>query len=85
MGVSVSFLARKVWRMSGKHLIRVPEEYRALFRHGQEVVVEVRLSTGESYRLPGIVKVYRRGVFVKLPPEARALLGERGLRVRVYA
>ena len=68
--MTVSFLARRVWFMSGKHVIKLPGEYSGLFRHGQEAEVEIRVG-GETYRLPGVVKVYRRGVFVKLPPEAR--------------
>ena len=81
----VSFLSRKVWRKSGKYVIPLPEEYWGLFRHDQEVEVELRLLNGESYRLRGRVKKYRSGVYVKLPPEARALFNERGLRVRVRA
>ncbi len=85
MALTVSFLVRKIWFMSRKNLIRLPEEYASLFSHDQEVEVEVGLANGEVYRLSGVVKKYRRGAFVKLPPEARALLNERGLRVRVRA
>ncbi|MEB3780547.1 MAG: hypothetical protein GSR85_10035 [Desulfurococcales archaeon] len=84
MALMISFLARKIWFMSGKHLLKLPEEYAGLFSHGQMVEVEIKVGA-ESYRLSGVVKHYRRGVFVKLPPEARALLNERGLRVRLYA
>ena len=80
----VSFLAKKVWFMSGKHLIRLPEDYSSLFSHGQEVEVEVLIGP-DSYRLRGVIKKYRKGLFVKLPPEAQALRNIRGLRVRVYA
>ncbi len=82
MALTVSFLARKIWFMSGKHLLRVPVDYGGVFEHNQEVVVEITVG-GETYRLPGKIKKYRKGVFVKLPPEARALLNERGLRVRI--
>ncbi|MCE4619018.1 MAG: hypothetical protein F7C37_06210 [Desulfurococcales archaeon] len=85
MALSVSFLSRKIWRKSGKYVIPLPEEYAGLFGHGQVVEVELRLSSGEVYRLRGVVKKYRSGVFVKLPPEARAVWSERGLRVRVLA
>ena len=82
--LSVSFLTRKIWRRSGKYVIRLPEEYEGFFHHNQPVVVEVRLATGEVYRLKGVVKRYKYGGwFVKLPPEAEAIFGERGLRVRI--
>ena len=80
---SVSFLAKKIWFMSGKHLLRLPEDYSSVFLHNQKVLVEIRLVDGEIYRLHGLIKKYRKGIFVKLPPEARALLNEKGLRVRL--
>ncbi len=82
--LSLSLLVRRVWFMSGKHLIRLPEEYSGLFRHGQEVEVEITVGV-DSYRLKGVIKKYRKGLFVKLPPEASALRNVKGLRVRVYA
>ncbi len=84
MMLSVSLLVRRVWRMSGKYLIRLPDEYSGLFRHGQEVEVEITVGV-DSYRLKGVIKKYRKGLFVKLPPEAEALKGLRGLRVRIHA
>ena len=82
MALTVSFIG-KVWYMSRKHLLRLPLEYAGLFRHGQEVEVEFIVGR-DSYRLRGVVKRYRKGVFIKLPPEAQALKGSY-LRVRVYA
>ncbi len=85
MSLSASFLARKIWFMSSKYLVRLPEDQAMAFRHNQNVVVEIRLMDGEIYRLHGLVKKYKKGAFVKLPPEARALVNERGLRIKVIA
>ncbi len=54
------------------------------FPPNHPVIVEVRLGSGEVYRLQGMVKRYKYGGwFVKLPPEAEAIFRERGLRVRI--
>ena len=81
MALSISFIG-KVWRKSGKRLVRLPEEYAGLFRHGQRVEVEIVVGP-DRYRFEGVVKRYRSGVYVKLPPQAEALRGE-WVRVRVY-
>ena len=81
MAYSFSFIG-KVWYMSGKHLVKIPEEYWAMLDHDQEVQVEVVLDN-DRYVLPGKVKKYQKGVFVKLPPHAQALK-HYYLRIKVH-
>ncbi len=56
---------------------RLPEEYAGFFHHNQSATVEVRLGSGEVYRLQGMVA----GLSSFLPAEA--IFRERGLRVRI--
>lgn len=82
MSLQLRFLG-KIWRKSRKNYIRVPREYWGLLgEHNTRVRVKLYLSDDEYYTLEGLVKKYKAGVYIKLPPEAEALKG-RGLRISV--
>ena len=82
MSLQLRFLG-KIWKRSGKNLIRVPEEYwLAVGEHDRPVKVKLILSDDEYYTLKGLVKRYKAGVYIKLPPEAEALKG-RAVRIVV--
>lgn len=81
MSMQFLFLA-KVWRRSGRFYIRLPADYTGAVRHNQRVRVKLILSEDEQYTVDGVVKLYKHGCYVKLPPEAEALWGK-AVRVRL--
>ena len=82
LSLQLRFLG-KVWRKSRKNYIRVPREYWGVVgEHNHLVTVKLIVSDDEYYTLRGLVKRYKTGVYIKLPPEAEALKG-RAVRIAV--